>query len=302
VRKRDFLIVEDSPAVCILLKEFLNKVGIEKIHFCNNGRSGIEKFKELVELDIVPIVFLDYNLPDMNAFSVMTQMVNIRPDIKVILETALDKDDQKIKDLIAQGAYQYLSKPIRYENLKETIETLEAEENILNKESDDKTDEVEKLIHRNTRISFAKISEFLNIGKEEFLPIISKLTAEEKVLQVNDIREVACKNCNSVKIVQVFYCPTCNGSNFKQSNLIEHYNCGNVSEAISYKDDFCPKCRKKIKILGSDYRVLENFYSCNDCKENFPDITSNFLCLRCSNRFPIEQAKWEITPCYQIVK
>ena len=301
VRDRDFLIIEDSPAVSLLLKEFLTKLGITKFHFCSFGKSGIEIFKELVELDSIPIILLDYNLPDMNAFSVMTQMVNIRPDIKVILETALDKDDQKIKDVIAQGAYQYLPKPIRYETLKEIIETLEAEESVFNK-SDDNINEIEQIINRNTRISYAKILEFLDIDKEEFVPIISRLKAEKRILQVNDVREIACQNCNSVKVAQVFYCPTCNGSNFKQNNLIEHYDCGNVSSSSSYVEDHCPKCRKKIKILGSDYRVMENFYTCNDCNENFQDVPSSFLCLRCNVQFSVDQAKWQTSPCYQITK
>ena len=302
VRDRDFLIIEDSPAVSLLLKEFLTKLGITKFHFSNYGKSGIEVFKELVELDSIPVILLDYNLPDMNAFSVMTQMVNIRPDIKVILETALDQDDKKIKDVIAQGAYQYLPKPIRFETLKEIIETLEAEENILNKSNENQIEEIEKIINRNTRISFAKISEFLNIDKEEFAPMISQLKEEKKIVQVNDVREIACNNCNSVKVAQVFYCPTCNGSNFKQNNLIEHYDCGNVSAVSSYIDDACPKCRKKIKILGSDYRVMENYYTCNECNENFQDVPSSFLCLNCNVQFSLDRAKWQTSPCYQISK
>jgi len=60
-------------------------------------------------------------LPDMNGFSVMTQLVKIKPNVKVIIETALERNEQSIKDVIAEGAYQYLAKPIRFEQMSSTL-------------------------------------------------------------------------------------------------------------------------------------------------------------------------------------
>lgn len=102
IEERDILIIEDSSAVGLLLKEFLTKLGFKKIHHCQDGKTGIEAFKGLIESGGVPMVFLDYNLPDMNAFSIMTQMLSIRPDVKVIIETAREKSEDSIKDVIAQ--------------------------------------------------------------------------------------------------------------------------------------------------------------------------------------------------------
>ena len=300
IRERIFLIIEDSPAVTLLIKEYLKNLGIKEIKTFENGKKGITEFKKLVKRKTGPIVFLDYNLPDMNGFSVMTQLIKVKPDVKVIIETALERNEQSIKDLIAQGAYHYLSKPIRFEDIKIIIESLEMEESMLNKKQDNMSQEVVHMINRNTQVSFAKISEFLNIGKEDFLPIITKLKSENKVMQINDIKEIACQNCSSVKITQVFHCPACNGSNFKQENLIEHYNCGNVSPEFSYNDDVCPKCRDKIKVLGADYKVLKNYYTCNDCNEKFPEITTKFFCLKCNNQFKMEDAKWATSVGYKV--
>ena len=301
IREKNFLIIEDSPAVALLLKEYLIKLGIEKIQSFENGKKGIAAFKKLVKTKNEPVVFLDYNLPDMNGFSVMTQLVKIKPDVKVIIETALERNEQSIKDVIAQGAYQYLSKPIRFENIKEIIQSIEKEQSLIEKNDENISEEVIHMINRNTQVSFAKISEFLNIGKEDFLPIISKLKLENKVMQVNDIKEIACHNCGSIKITQVFHCPACNGSNFKQENLIEHYNCGNVSPEKNYHDDMCPKCRDKIKILGADYKVLKNYYTCNDCSEKFQEIATKFYCLKCNTQFNMEDAKWETSFGYRVV-
>ena len=101
IEDKEVLIIEDSPAVGIILKEFLGKLGLKKIHHCQNGKTGIESFKNIIDCGVVPLVFLDYNLPDMTALSIMTQMLNLRPDVKVIIETAREKSEEQIKDVRA---------------------------------------------------------------------------------------------------------------------------------------------------------------------------------------------------------
>ena len=65
--KDDVLIVEDSPAISMLLKNYLEKLGYTQIHTCTNGSTAIETFKGLVIMEKHPIVLLDYMLPDMDA-------------------------------------------------------------------------------------------------------------------------------------------------------------------------------------------------------------------------------------------
>lgn len=289
VEDKDVLIIEDSPAVGILLKEFLNKLGLKRIHHCQNGKTGIESFKELVESNKVPLVFLDYNLPDMTGYSIMTQMLTMRPDVKIIIETAREKTEDSIKDVIAQGAYQYLPKPIRLDKIKEIIETLKIEET---QNIDEGTSEIiEKLLSNTTQISLLRMQQQTGKEESEITPIIKKLIADKKALQIDNIKEVACRRCSSVRVAQTFHCPKCNGTNFKQDKIIEHYKCGNVTSSSTYTDDKCPKCHEQIKIFGVDYRVQENMYSCNDCGEIFAEILLEYLCLRCNDKFKLDHAK-----------
>lgn len=289
IEDKEILIIEDSPAVGILLKEFLGKLGFKKIYHCQNGKTGIESFKNIVETGIVPLVFLDYNLPDMNALSIMTQMLSIRPDVKVIIETAREKSEGPIKDVIAQGAYQYLGKPIRLEKLKEIVDTLRLEETQPIDEETSKT--LEKMISSTTQISLLRITQQVGMSEAEILPHIKRLISDKKIVPIDDIKEVGCPRCSSVRVTQTFHCPKCRGTNFKQDRLIEHYECGNVSSASSYVDDKCPKCHKPIKVFGVDYRVQDNWYVCNSCSEIFAEILINYLCLNCNDKFTLEHAK-----------
>jgi DNA-binding response OmpR family regulator/predicted RNA-binding Zn-ribbon protein involved in translation (DUF1610 family) len=300
IEERDILIIEDSPAVGLLLREFLTKLGLKKIHHCQDGKTGIETFKGLVESGNLPIVFLDYNLPDMNAFSIMTQMLGIRPDIKVIIETAREKSEDSIKDVIAQGAYQYLGKPIRLEKLKEIIETLRLEES--QSLDEEITKIIEKIVSSATQISLLRISQYLNKKDSEVLPQLQRLVSDKKIIQINDIKEVGCPRCGSVRVAQTFHCPKCKGTNFKQDKIIEHYKCGNVTSAASYVDDKCPKCNEPIKVFGVDYRVQDNLYICNDCAEIFSEILTNYICLKCNDKFTLEHAKLLSSSGYSWIK
>ncbi len=287
--EKDVLIIEDSQAIIIQLKEFLNKLGLKKIHYSQNGEDGIKLFKEIIGSGSVPLVFLDYNLPDMTGYSILTQLLNTRPDVKVIIESARDRTEDSIKDIIAQGAYQYLAKPIRLERLREVIETLKLEEMQLFDE--DAGMATEKLISGSTQMSLLRITQYLNKPESEVLQILKRMITDKKIVQIDDIKEVGCSRCSSVRVAQTFHCPKCRGTNFKQDKLIEHYKCGNVSSSSSYIDDKCPKCHKLIETFGLDYRVQDNLYTCNDCKEVFAEILINYLCLKCNDKFTLEHAK-----------
>jgi len=135
VSKEDILIVDDSPAIGMLLKNYLEKLGYTQIHICGTGSDAISTFDDLVSQNKLPIVLLDYMLPDMDARSVLTQMIVAQPSVRVILETATEKEDEGIKELIRLGLYQYLEKPIRFESLKNIIEIIEKEQSFFQKES-----------------------------------------------------------------------------------------------------------------------------------------------------------------------
>lgn len=73
-KKYEIIIVEDSPAVTMLLKGFLEKLGYDKIHACSNGKTAIQTFRYLNSVGRNPIVLLDFRLPDMDANTILEQI------------------------------------------------------------------------------------------------------------------------------------------------------------------------------------------------------------------------------------
>ncbi len=313
--KNDILIVEDSPAIGILLKNYLEKLGYSQIRICDTGSSAIAAFNDLVAHNKQPIVLLDYMLPDMDARSVLTQMLEKKPDVRVILETATEKDDEGIKELIRLGVYQYLEKPIRFQSLKDIMDIMEKEQSFFTKESEQVEllkqaeneaeekiiDHIDFILKSANQISLNKITAILGFTDDFITSYLQKLEQEGKIIQLGEKKEIACNQCDSVKTSQIFFCPNCKNSNFKLGKLIEHYDCGNISEESTYQDDKCPNCNKEIKALGVDFRVMQNHYICNSCKDFFPEISIEYLCLKCENKFKLEETRWKSSVYYKVV-
>ena len=313
--KMAVLIVEDSPAIGLLLKSYLEKLEFTEILTCTTGGSAISTFKDMVSKDKSIIVFLDFMLPDMDARSILTQMLEMKPDVKVILETATEKDDDGIKELIRLGVYQYLEKPIRFESLKDIVQTIEKEQSFFIKESEQEQmlkeaekmaenkilDHIKFILKSANQISLNKIHAILGFTDDFVDDHLKKLESDGNLVSLGEKKEIACNQCDSIKTSQVFFCPNCKSSNFKLGKLIEHYDCGNITEESTYVDDHCPNCKKEIKALGVDYRVMHNHYICNNCSEFFPEISIEYMCLKCENKFKLEDARWKSSVNYKVV-
>lgn len=313
--KSHVVIVEDSPAIGFLLKNYLEKLGYHHIHTCDTGAVAMATISDLINQKQAPIVLLDYMLPDMDAHSLLTQILEKQPDIRVILETATEKSDEGIKDLIRLGVCHYIEKPIRFENLKSVITTIEKENSFFSNDSeipaesktnDDESsltleEKIERALNLVKQASVSKIEDMVDRNDSTVKKHLEKLENDGKIIPVDEIKEIACNSCNSTDTEQRFFCPSCKSSNFKLGKLIEHYDCGNISDENSYEKDLCPNCKKEIKALGVDHRVMQNHYICNECNEFHSELSMEYVCLKCDNKFPLEKCKWKTSKIYKVV-
>jgi len=130
--KTHILIIEDSVATAKLIAKYLKKLGYPNIHVCYTGWDGIKKFEKLIKSNNAPLVFLDYYLPDFDALSLFTQLLEKNKETKVVIETVGDANkDPGLKYLISHGAYYYMKKPITLKKLEVLMTTFEHEHVVL---------------------------------------------------------------------------------------------------------------------------------------------------------------------------
>ncbi|MEK0360307.1 MAG: response regulator, partial [Nitrosopumilus sp.] len=97
------------------------------IHTCTDPKSAMSEFSKLCNSNTVPLVFLDYYLPDTDTISLFKEILKMEPKTKIIIETVAEKEEYGIKYLTQHGAYHYIQKPFSFENIKELMETFEKE-------------------------------------------------------------------------------------------------------------------------------------------------------------------------------
>jgi PAS domain S-box-containing protein len=111
----DILIVDDEPIVCDTLKGLLGFQG-HRVATCSEGTKALDEIRQR-DIDLV---FLDINLPDMDGFEILAEIRKISAETLVIMITG-DATIETAVEALKSGAYGYLRKPVRIEDLTKTV-------------------------------------------------------------------------------------------------------------------------------------------------------------------------------------
>ena len=114
--KKKILIIDDDFDMCTLLSRFLEKRGYQT-EVAHNGAKGIAKFNE----EDFDIVLCDFRLGDKDGKDVLVKIKELKPKTIVIIITGYS--DIKIAvDVIKQGAFDYITKPLIPDEVINVIE------------------------------------------------------------------------------------------------------------------------------------------------------------------------------------
>jgi DNA-binding response OmpR family regulator len=105
------LIVEDEPRIAAFVERGLRAEGFT-VQLAADGETGFA----LACSEDTDLVILDLMLPGMSGESVLTQLRGRRPDVPVIILTARDAVDDRVRNLNA-GADDYVTKPFSFAEL-----------------------------------------------------------------------------------------------------------------------------------------------------------------------------------------
>lgn len=116
------LLVDDEPSIIISGKRALEILGYQ-VTIAENGKSALEIFQ--VQPTTFDLVITDQTMPFMTGFELAQKILQLRPDIPIILCTgfseSVDEDDAK-----AIGV-QYISKPVTLSELSQAIRKVTAQ-------------------------------------------------------------------------------------------------------------------------------------------------------------------------------
>lgn len=114
--KIKILIVDDSSIIRKIIVKSVAEEQFEITGVASNGLQALEFFREKMP----DIVTLDITMPEMDGLSVLEQMIQIKPEVKVIVVSALTDKATGIK-AIKMGAKSFVPKPFTTDDLQKTI-------------------------------------------------------------------------------------------------------------------------------------------------------------------------------------
>jgi two-component system response regulator HydG len=112
---KHILIIDDDMDMCNLLSRFLNRKGFET-DVAYTGNKGLAKFKE----KSFDVVLCDFRLGDIDGREVLAQLKAIYPAVVVIIITGYS-DIKMAVDVMRQGAFDYITKPLIPEEVVNVI-------------------------------------------------------------------------------------------------------------------------------------------------------------------------------------
>ena len=112
------LVVDDSMFVAKQLTQILTSDGYEIVATAQDGKDGVDKYKELCPN--VDLVTMDITMPKMDGITALEQIMAFDKNAKVVMVSALGKEELVKKSLMT-GAKSYIIKPLDRKKVLERI-------------------------------------------------------------------------------------------------------------------------------------------------------------------------------------
>ena len=114
------LVVDDEPDLEPLMLQRLRRSirdGLYEFVFAHNGVEALEKLSDDPAIDMV---LSDINMPQMDGLTLLEQVAELNPDIRSVIISAYG-DMKNIRTAMNRGAFDFVTKPIDFEDLQVTI-------------------------------------------------------------------------------------------------------------------------------------------------------------------------------------
>ena len=115
------LVVDDEADLELLIKQkFRRKIreNTYRFVFAQNGVEALLKLQEHPDMDIV---LSDINMPEMDGLTLLTKLPEANPIIKAVIVSAYG-DMENIRTAMNRGAFDFICKPVNFEDLELTME------------------------------------------------------------------------------------------------------------------------------------------------------------------------------------
>jgi CheY-like chemotaxis protein len=118
--KKVILLVDDEKPIVDVCSKMLSHLGYDVLE-ARDGRTAIDLFQQNV--DNIDVVMLDMRMPGMNGAMVYDRLIQIKPDVKVLLFSGYFENEQ-IRKILENSNTDLIQKPVRLIHLSEKLKAI----------------------------------------------------------------------------------------------------------------------------------------------------------------------------------
>ena len=306
--KLHILYVEDNPDDQLILKHALeNNMPIDfDLTVVGTGKEGLSK----VETEKFDLLILDYLLPAMTGIEFLSELQKRHIRMPIIFVTS--KGSEKIAvEAMKFGALDYIVKDeISSNRLIESISEIITKSS-LPAEVDLETAKQISALFADSSVIQTDVVETLSFEPKSQIPSEKLVLALKKMVTAGILKAkparsvVSCPFCGSLTVSLRLRCPECGDVQLKKGESLEHLTCGHIDFDSKFEKGegalVCPKCEKKLKMIGVDYRRIKSWYKCSH-DHFFGKPVDGFLCSSCKRDFTLEDSLLEMLQEYQLTE
>ncbi len=121
------LVVDDEPDVAHLFRQRFRREarqGTYVLHFATSGAQALELLAGEIQPELIAILS-DINMPGMDGLQLLGEIKQRHSDLQVMMVTAYG-DDERRRRASELGAFEFITKPVDFDQLKAQLRQLTA--------------------------------------------------------------------------------------------------------------------------------------------------------------------------------
>lgn len=99
-------LVDDDPYYLMILKQHLLNLGLQRLTLFDNGQDCLNNLSQRPD-----VVFLDYNMENLDGYHVLKKIKRVNPDIFVVIISGQEQIKTAV-NMLKHGAFDYIQKEV----------------------------------------------------------------------------------------------------------------------------------------------------------------------------------------------
>jgi CheY-like chemotaxis protein len=121
------LTVDDEADIAELFRQHFRREvrqGFYALHFADSAEEALQMLADGIRPQLI-VILSDINIPGMDGLSLLREVKKSRPEMPVMMVTAYG-DDERRRRARELGAFEFITKPVYFDQLKEHLRQLPA--------------------------------------------------------------------------------------------------------------------------------------------------------------------------------